>query len=151
MELAFGERLAMTPPAPIRQDVGGEATVCLLMPGGFIFGDGDIVNTDTLQRKRAGAVAVEPRLQRLPRAGGRCVASRARSLPPARPAQASCRPVLGGASTCTIQAGTAALRPPLPGTLQAAPLFAGVSSLATMSRSIPKPDASTSWPQMSAE
>ncbi len=46
VDLAFGE-LAMASLAPIRQDMGGEATVRLLIPGGFIFDDGDIVNTDT--------------------------------------------------------------------------------------------------------
>lgn len=45
-ELAFGE-LAQASVGPIRQDMGGEASVRLVIPGGFIFDDGDIVNTDT--------------------------------------------------------------------------------------------------------
>lgn len=45
VELAFGD-LAKASIAPIRQDMGGEATTRLVIPGGFIFDDGDIVNTD---------------------------------------------------------------------------------------------------------
>ncbi len=43
--MTFGD-LANASIGPIRQDMGGEATVRLVIPGGFIFDDGDIVNTD---------------------------------------------------------------------------------------------------------
>jgi hypothetical protein len=44
-DMSFGD-LASASIGPIVQDMGGEATVRLVIPGGFIFDDGDIVNTD---------------------------------------------------------------------------------------------------------
>lgn len=46
VELALGA-LAQASVGPVCQDLGGEASVRLVIPGGFIFDDGDIVNTDT--------------------------------------------------------------------------------------------------------
>lgn len=45
VDLALGE-LARASIGPIREDLGGEANARLVMPTGFIFTDGDIVNTD---------------------------------------------------------------------------------------------------------
>jgi hypothetical protein len=46
VELALGE-LARATVAPVKEDLGGEANARLVLPTGFIFTDGDIVNTDT--------------------------------------------------------------------------------------------------------